>query len=255
MKKSIKAKVVAGVTAVALVSGVGMAFASSDAGTSLQSWYDAQFEKSASSIQKQTTKYATDKVPALAKEYNGLKTSASNSINTTRELSTGVADSKIKAAKKDHLDSLAAQRKAIEDHLKSQFDGIQQTADTIIGQVGEEAIKYANKDLTSYTGTAGSNALTQLNKDLTKASDDAVKELQDAIKDAKDDLQAELDSATNSRVATIKGIIDRKIEELRTTITAKKNELVVVQQGLITAKAQELQKAAEDALQAAVDGI
>lgn len=253
--KSVKTKVLSGVVAVGLLSGVSAAFASTDAGTNLKTWYNNQFVKSAVSIQNQTTKYASDKVPALTNEYNGLKTDATNSINETKNTSKSNANDAITSAKKEHLDALAAQKLAIDNHLQSQFDGIQQAADTIIGQVGLQAIAYANQDLTKLTGDTGSAALTQLTTDLNKSSEDAVKELNDAISAAKADLKKQLDDATASRVGNIKGIIDRKIDELRTTITAKKNNLVAAQQALITAKAQELQKAATDKLDAAVAGI
>jgi hypothetical protein len=255
MKKSIKAKVVTGAVALALVSGVGVSFASSDAGTNLQTWYNNQYGKSAKSIETQTTVYAVSKVPGLVREYNGLKTDAKSSINTTRDTSKAVAGSNITNAKQEHLESLAAQKTAIESHLKSQFDGIQQAADTAIGQAGLAAINYANNDLARHTGNVGSAALTDLTNDLNAASQKAVTDLQTAINTAKTDLQRQLNEATESRVANIKGIIDRKIDELRTTITTKKNELVAVQQGLITAKAQELEAAAKAALKAEVDGI
>ncbi|MBO0959872.1 hypothetical protein J1P26_09055 [Neobacillus sp. MM2021_6] len=255
MKKSIKTKVLSGAVAVGLLSSVGVAFASTDAGTNLQNWYNSQFGKSAASIQTQTTNYAVGKAPGLVNEYNGLRTNAVTSINGTKTAETAAANTAINNAKKEHLDALAAQKLAIQNHLQSQFDGIQQAADTIIGQVGLLAIDYANKDLTKLTGDKGSAALTSLTTDLNKSSDDAVKELQDAIDAAKADLQSQLDSATASRVDNIKHIIDKKIDELRGTITTKKNELVAAQQKLITEKAQKLQAQAEADLAAAVAGI
>jgi hypothetical protein len=255
MKKSIKAKVATGVVAVALVSGVGVSFASSDAGTKLQNWYNGKFGQAASSIQTQVTDYATSKVPGLVNEYNGLKSSANTSINMTRDTSKAVANSNITNAKQEHLNSLASQKAAIEGHLQSQFDGIQQFAHSAIGQAGLAAINYANNDLTTFTGNAGEAARTQLTTDLNAASQQAVSELQAAIDAAKTDLQSQLDSATASRVANIKVMIDNKIAELRTTITAKKNQLVADQQALITAKAIQLENDAKAALEATVDGI
>jgi hypothetical protein len=255
MKKSIKAKVVTGAVALALVSGVGVSFASSDAGTNLQNWYNNQYGKSAKSIQTQSTNYAAGKVPGLLSEYNALKTDAKNSINTTSDTSKAVAGSNITTAKQEHLDSLAAQKAAIESHLNSQFDGIQQAANTAIGQAGLAAINFANNDLTTFTGNAGNAARTQLTTDLDAATKQAVSELQAAIDAAKSDLQTQLDNATASRVEAIKHMIDAKIVELRNTITTKKNDLVAAQQALITAKAQELEAAAKAALEATVDGI
>jgi hypothetical protein len=255
MNKSLKTKVLSGAVAIGLLSGVGVAFASTDAGTNLQSWYNGQFGKSAQSIQTQVTNYAVGKVPALTKEYNGLKTDATNSINGTKTTESTNASNAINNAKDEHLDALAAQKQAIQDHLQSQFDGIQQAAHTIIGQVGVQAQNYAFNDLTKLTGNTGSTALTGLTTELNSTSDQALADLQAAIAAAKSDLQTQLDNATASRVENIKGIIDAKIAELRTTITDKKNDLVAAQQALITAKAQELQNKAVADLDAAVANI
>jgi hypothetical protein len=253
--KSVKTKVLTGVVAVGLLSGVGAAFANTDAGTNLQNWYNGKFGQAAASIQNQTAGYALGKVPALTQEYNGLKTAATNSINFSKDTASAIANSGITNANKEHLDALAGQKQAIQDHLQSQFDGIQQAADTIIGQVGLQAIDLANRDLTKHTGDAGTAALDQLTTDLNATSEQAVKDLQAAIDAAKLDLQSQLNAATSSRVENIKNIIDRKIEELRTTITAKRNELVGIQLGLITKKAQELEAQAKADLTAVVDGI
>ncbi|WML41463.1 hypothetical protein RCG19_07385 [Neobacillus sp. OS1-2] len=255
MKKSFKTKVLSGAVAVGLLSSVGVAFASTDAGTNLQNWYNSQFGKSAASIQTQTTDYAVKKAPALINEYNGLRSAAVTSINGTKTAETAAANTAITNAKNEHLDALAAQKLAIQNHLQSQFDGIQQAADTIIGQVGLLAIDFANKDLTKLTGDKGSAAKTQLTNELNASSQQAVSDLQAAIVAAKADLQKQLDDASASRVDNIKHIIDRKIDELRGTITAKKNDLVKAQQDLIAAKAQELQAKAEADLAAAVAGI
>lgn len=255
MLKSVKTKVLSGAVAVGLLSSVGVAFASTDAGTNLQNWYNSQFGKSAKSIQNQTTNYAVAKVPGLTQEYNNLKKGAVDSINGTKATATNGANDAITNAKNQHLTSLANKKAAIDANLKSQFDGIQQYANTIIGQVGQQAQTYANNDLTKLTGDTGSADLNQLTTDLNKTSADAVKELQDAITAAKADLQAQLDSATADRVDAIKHMIDSKIDELRGTITAKKDELVAAQQKLINDKAQELQTKAEADLNAVVAGI
>jgi hypothetical protein len=255
MKKSLKTKVVSGALAVGLLSSVGIAFASTDAGTNLQNWYNTQFGKSASSIQTQVTNYATGKVPAISQEYNALRTNATTSINGTKTAETTNANTAITNAKNEHLDALAAQKQSIEDSLQSQFDGIQQAADTIIGQVGLQAIQYANNDLTTLTGNKGSAALTQLTSDLNATSSQALSDLQAAIATSKADLQKQLDEASASRVEAIQHIIDHKIEELRGTITTKKDKLVAAQQLLIQNKAEELQANALTDLDAAVSGI
>lgn len=255
MVKSFKGKVVTGVVAVGLLSGVSMAFANTDAGTGLKAWYDVQFGKSAASVQKQTTDYAASKVPALAREYNGLKSDATNSINSTRDEETASSTTEINDAKQGHIDALNAKEAEIAGYMAAQFDGISTYANSVINNVGNQAYNYAQADLGRHTGSKGQAALTKVNEDLTATTNAAVAELETEIADAKVALQAQLASETASTVEEIKAATDAKIAELRTMITDKKNELVAAQQALITAKAQELEDAAKADLDAIVSSI
>ncbi|MBM6619137.1 hypothetical protein [Bacillus suaedaesalsae] len=255
MVKSFKGKVVTGVVAVGLLSGVSMAFANTDAGTGLKAWYDVQFGKSAASVQKQTTDYAASKVPALAREYNGLKSDATNSINSTRDSEITNTASDIESAKQGHVDALNAKEAEIAGYMASQFDGISVYANSVINSVGTQAYNYAQADLGRHTGSKGQAALTKVNDDLTATTNAAVTELEAEIASAKAALQAQLATETATTVEEIKAATDAKIAELRELITAKKNELVATQQGLITAKAQELEDAAKADLDALVLSI
>lgn len=103
---------------------MGAAFASTDAGTNLQSWYNGQFGKASTSIVTQVTSYAKGLVPGLYNEYTGLKTTATNSINATKDSEVSGTQEEIGKAKDAHILSLNTKKDEISKGLQSQFDKI-----------------------------------------------------------------------------------------------------------------------------------
>jgi len=255
MIKTVKGKVLAGTLAFGLVAGTGVAFGATDAGTNLKAWYDGQFGKASTDITEQVATYAGSKVEGLAIEYNGLKTDATNSINAKGVAQAGVANKNIDAMSREHIDAIKEEKAHIDTYLAGEFDKLSSFANGLINNAGKEALKYAENDLTQYTGTAGNIANEKVKTDVNAVTTQAVKDLEDTIKWAKDDLQAQLDKETGLTVTEIKGLIDAKINELRTKVTTLKNDLVKEQEKIITMTAKSLQLAAEAQMKALVDSI
>jgi hypothetical protein len=253
--KTVKGKIAAGTVAVALVSGMGAAFANTDAGTNLKNWYDGQFNSSVAKVNNDSLSYANGKVGALNSEYNTLKSGAVSSINSTRDTEISGTTTDINNAKQAHIDGVTAKQSEIEGYLSAQFDGVFSTANGFINIAGAQAQQYANRELTNVTGNTGGAALITVENDLTKITNDAKSELEMAIGKAKTELQTKLNSETTQTTDEVKAAIDTKIVELRELITAKKVELVEAQQKLITEKAAELEAAAKNDLDAIVSGI
>ncbi len=235
--KSIKTKIVTGVVTVGLLSGVGAAFANTDAGAQLKNWYDGQFGKSLASVQSETTKYGTDKQPALDQEYTNLKTNATNSINGTKASEMKTAKDEIKGAKNTHLQALKAKKAEISGYMDDQFDAISIAAKNSINLSGDQSLTEKYGDLISHTESKGWDAYVDMNSQLASAEYDAIRELEDAIYYAKEDLQKQLASEASATITEIKEAIDAKISELRTLITKKKDELVAAQQEFISKEA------------------
>ncbi|KAA0955553.1 hypothetical protein FQ087_13160 [Sporosarcina sp. ANT_H38] len=255
MIKTVKGKVIAGVLAVGLVSGGGVALGATDAGANLKLWYDGQFGKASTEVTSQVTSYASSKAEGLLTEYNGLKTDATDSINAKGEFVAGVANKNIDAKSREHIDSIKEEKAHIETYLASQFGGLSNFAKSIINQAGDDALAYAKNDLTQYTGVAGNTANEKVKTDVNKVTTQAIKDLEETIKVAKEELQAQLDKKTGSTVEEIKGLIDAKIVELRKEVTNLKNKLVKDQEKIITNTAKGLQLAAEAEMDALVKGI
>lgn len=255
MIKTVKGKVIAGTMVFGLVTGAGVAFGATDAGTNLKNWYDGQFGKASENVAGQVAAYAGGKVEGLTVEYKGLKTDATNSINEKGVAQAGVANKNIEKLSREHIDAIKDQQAHINTYLSGQFDSLSIFAKGLINQAGDDALKYAKNDLGEYTGAAGNAANEKVKTDVKAVTNEAIKDLEDTINAAKADLQAQLDKETDLTVTEIKGLIDAKINELRTKITKINDGLVAEQVKIITMTAKGLQLEAERAMKALVDGI
>ena len=255
MLKTVKSKVIAGTTAVLLLTGGGVAFGASDAGTNLQHWYSVKFLQSSAKVTKDTYDYADSKKEGLINEYAGIKADAGNAIDTKKSDESAAKTTAINDAKKEHIDALNKKKREIEFYMSGQFKAIELAAKGVIEVTGKEARNYAFNDLTSFTGEKGKAAKSALEADLAAVQAKAITDLETAIDNAKNSLQSQLDSNTAASTEKIKGMIDNKINQLRGEITKKKDELVAAQTKIISDRAAELEAEAKAALDAVVGNI
>jgi len=255
MLKTIKGKVIAGTVTFALVAGAGAAFASQDAGDNLKAWYDGQFNKSSKSVSDQSYNYVNGKVGALVTEYNGLKTTAKNSINTKAGDTKTSTNTNVKNASDAYISDLNAEKAHIDSYLVGEFDALSNFAQDLINRAGTQAVGYATTNLGQNATAAGTAATTQMTTDINNATATTKAELVAAISAAKTSLQTSLDNETALTVADIKARVDAKIIELRTQITAINNGFIATQEANIVAAAAALETAAKAELDSVVDGI
>ncbi|MGN7385461.1 hypothetical protein [Sporosarcina sp. SAFN-015] len=255
MGMTVKKKVLAGAISVGLLSGVGMAFANTDAGGALKSWYDGKFGETLLAINSDVSKYAQEQLPGLKNEYNGMKTEAETDINNKRDSEIGAATTAITNAKASRIASVESTKDELIDgaglafyneFLKGYFE---------IQEAGDAALAYATTDLTAFTGEKGQAAIEQVTNDLTAAKDAAVTELEEAIRIAKEELTAELATQQEINTRNLKNRIDWKIDEVRGQVEGILADLVATQEGLIATKAAELEAEAIAALDEVVSSI
>ena len=255
MLKTVKGKVIAGTVTAVLVSGAGVAFGASNAGAKLEAWYDGKFDVASENIERDVAANVQGRINGLVTEYNGVKSAAGTSISGDGTSAYNTASGNIDTETQEHINAIAAQQLEIEGYMDDQFTALSSFADGLINQAGTAALGYANRDLTSYTGTKGEAARASLTTELGTDTSEAVAELQQAISDAKGDLQGQLNTLEASTTTDIIAAIDAKIIELRGKITDKRDALVAAQKVLIDNKALELETAAKQALQDVVNGI
>ncbi|HJF33335.1 MAG TPA: hypothetical protein K8V56_16350, partial [Sporosarcina psychrophila] len=193
MIKTVKGKVIAGTMVFGLVTGAGVAFGATDAGTNLKNWYDGQFGKASENVAGQVAAYAGGKVEGLTVEYKGLKTDATNSINEKGVAQAGVANKNIEKLSREHIDAIKDQQAHINTYLSGQFDSLSIFAKGLINQAGDDALKYAKNDLGEYTGAAGNAANEKVKTDVKAVTTQAISDLEETIRVSKQELQAKLD--------------------------------------------------------------
>lgn len=254
MIKTVKGKVITGVTAFALISG-GAVFAGTDAGSNLKAWYDGQFGQSSAKVATDSAKYAKDKVPGLYSEYNGLKNQGTGYINTAGTEKTAEGTANINQAKDEHITAVQDKEAEIQRYMDSQFDTLYAAAQKIIDDTANQGYKWANNDLSKKYGADGKTATAKVESDLTAVKSAAVTDLETAITNAKASLRSSLDSNTKATTTEVKKAIDDQISVLRGDITELRDNLVAVQKQLIADKAIALEQQAKTEMDSVVANI
>lgn len=253
--KSMKGKLVAGAVVVVLVSGTGVALAGTDAGQALQNWYDQAFGETVDGANQEAREYGESQIPGLVDEYDGVKEDASADIDAARADETSNSIDEITAAKDDHIGSVEGTKEEIMKGMDQEFYDVFMAGWMEIQRLGDEAIAYADSDLTQYTGDEGEAAVEQVTTDLTAAKGEAVSELEDAIENAKSELSTELDHRGENLTDNLTTRIDFQIIDVRNAVDEIVTELVQEQQNVIASTAQELEDDAKQALDDVVAGI
>ncbi|WP_409270402.1 hypothetical protein V1499_13355 [Neobacillus sp. SCS-31] len=253
--KSIKSKIVTGAVAVGLLSGVGAAFANTDAGEQLQTWYNKQFNGSQFAIAQDSAAYSAEKSEAFQTEYNGIKAKVTTDINEKRNSATTASTGAINTTKDNYITKVNNKKTEISNAMAAQFDGIFNLANLAINAAGVTTREIAYFELKNQARNDGKAALLQVENDINAAQAAAKSDLEAAIKNAKDELTLQLNGETQATKQEIKDAIDTKINELRTLITARANALVQEQQNAIQNKANDLEAKAKQELENIVSGI
>lgn len=255
MLKSVKSKVIAGTVAFGLLSGVGVAFGSTDAGAQLKGWYDKQFSKSSDLVASEVASYGIGKVEGLTNEYNAIKDGTKKDLAKVGEQQTDTTNKLIDKDAARHIELIKGQKAHIESYLDSQFQALKDYSKGLINETGAEALAYATNDLKDHAGKTADAVKEKMNEDVKRSTDEAIRDLEETIAWAKSELQSELNKKTDSTIEEIKGMIDAKIADLRTQITNLNKALVKEHTRAITMAAKSLLLAAQKDLDAIVNGI
>ncbi|MGE8203441.1 hypothetical protein ACQKP0_02675 [Heyndrickxia sp. NPDC080065] len=255
MLKSVKGKIVTGVVTIGLLSGVGAAFAYTDAGVKLQAWYDAQFKLSSKTVDKEAQDYSISKLMDFDTTYLSLKDSTEKDINEGKDFQINMVNKNINTEKNRQINLLNDKKAKIQAGMDAEFNLLVDKTNKSFNQAFDKVYSLYETKLKKDTDTVGAAAMKEVESELTKSKDAAVKELKDAIAAAKAELQAQLDSKTTVAITDIKAAIDVKTKQISDLLTKKADEFLENQKRYIGDKAQELEKAAIDELNKVVDGI
>lgn len=255
MIKTVKGKVIAGTLVFGLVTGGGVAFGATDAGAKLKTWYDGQFGQVSTKVISDSDAYLKKGLDGLQGEVDGLKTESTNKIFKTKDDEVASSTAKLDKKAKEYIDSIASKKKEIEGYMDSQFGKLKTDADATIFKAGTDFSAQAHKELEALTKKTGTMAQKAVEVELGAVKDRVIGEIEKAIKDAKDNLKAQLDTKANATTEEIKGLVDKRVWEVRYFVTAATNYMVQEQQELIEKRAQEMETEAMKQMENLVNGI
>ena len=245
---STKKKVVAGVTAFVLVSGVGISFAATDIGGQLKAWYDGVFDDAVAKGVGEAEQYGQDQLPGLEAEYNNLKDDAEKDINEKRDSETERAINEVEAAKNSHLIDLEEARNTLLNEAGAKFESVFDEGVSEIERLAGLAETHATDELTRVTSENGDSAVNHVNSELDQAKNDAVDELEEKIETAKNALLAQLIAESGRLTDGLQSEIDNAIEDIREEVTYLLVDLVEEQETAIANAASAKEQEAKDAL-------
>lgn len=255
LKMTVKKKMAAGAISVGLLSGIGLAFANTDAGGALKTWYSGIFNNASAEVTDSIDQYVMDQREDLLAEYDGMKAGAGQSIDMTRDSEIAGSTTAINNAKISHLNSLDAAKVKILAGMDKQFTDLFIHEHGRIQEAGDRALQAAEADLNRYTDNKGSAAIEEVTTQLNAVKEQAVSDLEQAIANAKSEITAQVETEKTSTVNSLKTHVDQKIDNVFDEIHGIILDLVAAQEALIEAKAAELEAEAKTALDDVVSGI
>lgn len=255
MKTTLKTKLIAGTTAVALFSGAGLAFANTSAGDMFKNWYDGQFGKAETNVAQQVAAHAYGKERDARNYYNAELTKLNNQIDTERNDQTSTKSGAMDAKAQGHIDSMTAEKQTILTGMEGQFIELEREVKGIMDYAAGEIKTAADTHFKGKADAAGNAAFTALQTDLNKAKGDANKKLSDAIEAAKDEVTTALNSNKEASVTELKAYLDGVYAQLKTDVTAIVDGYITAQKDRLAAEATKIEGESTNELDAIVSNI
>lgn len=255
MKKTLKTKLIAGTTAVALFSGAGFAFANTSAGDAFKGWYDGQFGKAEVKVAQQVGAHAYGKERDARNYYNAEVSKLNTQIDTERKDQTTAKSNSMDTKAQGHIDSMTAEKEAILNGMEGQFNDLETEVKGIIDFAAGELKTAANSHFKGKAETAGNAAFTALQTDLNKAKGDANDKLTAAINAAKGEVTTALNSNKEASVTELKSHMDKVYAQLKLDVTAIVDGYITAQKDRLAAEATKIESESTSELDVIVSGI
>lgn len=232
-----KKKVIAGATALALVTGAGFGLANTDAGQQLKNWYDVQFGAEKNLTIGQAGQYGIGKAKESWAKVEKDRDATVTGIETAGNSAVTTGSNEIDAAKQAHIKKLNDEKGSIEAGIKAQFDAVYDEGEALIDYYAGEGKKAAEAELGTAAGKAGTDAVNKVNEELAAKAETAKGELREVIKAAKEDLKKQLKENREATVAELNKHTDAKAKEVLKQVTMTAKSLLIQHQEAITAAA------------------
>ncbi|MFC4100694.1 hypothetical protein [Paenibacillus xanthanilyticus] len=253
--KKMKGKVVAGVVAVGMVASMGTAFAATNAGTQMNSWYTKATGTVKSIITGEFGSYYSEQTASHNAAVNSSVDKARQDIRDAGNAELKRANNAVNAEVNAYVADIQGAQSAITTSMPAEYDNFvsttNQTTDAGIDAIGEANKKFLNSAVKSHTGVYTGRLTTGVEATQEAAAAKLNGQIS-ATKDALDKLLASEKSAATTEIT----------ENLQNELKALKEELAALQEtGVTNAKTTitdlgaKLEQAAKDELSDIVTGI
>lgn len=255
MKKTLKTKLIAGTTAVALFSGAGFAFANTDAGDAFKAWYGVKLFGTLGSTTGEIVAHEGVKTREGLAFYSNERASIKTEIETKQTSEIAGKSGTMNAKSAEYVADLNAERAIIVAEMESKFTALENAKKSFINVAAQGALNAAKADASKYAGSTGNAAFDKLNTDLEAARTKATGDLSTAITAAKAEVEAGLASNKEASVTEMKAFIDEKYNTLTAELSTLIDGYIAAQNTRLQAEAERIEGLALGELDALVSGI
>ena len=255
MKKTLKTKLIAGTTAVALFSGAGFAFANTDAGDVFKAWYTGKLTTSLAETTGEIVVHEGVKTREALTFYANEKAGIKSEIEDKRDNEITGKSGTMSAKSAEYVADLNAEKDEILAQMESKFTALENGKKLFINGVAQGAFNAAKGDASRYAGSTGDAAFNKLNTDLEAARVQATGDLSTAISTAKSEVEQALATNKFNTVQEIKAFIDDKYNTLTGQLSTLIDGYIAAQNTRLQLEAERIETAAFGDLDTIVSNI
>ncbi|MDQ0871942.1 hypothetical protein QFZ77_000601 [Paenibacillus sp. V4I3] len=219
MMKALKSKLAIGVIATGLVAGMGTAFAATDAGGQLQSWYSSASAITKGLIAGDVASYVAANKEKMVTDYKNINTTAVNDVKTAGTAETTRVQGSINGQLNTYTTAIDSKNTSIKGSMPGEYDNVVDTANFWnnlavigLGEVGKADIK---KDVNDQGKTSINNLTTAVGTTQTQAATALTTKIEATKTELNTLLAAERTAASQEIKDNLAAKITAKLAELQ----------------------------------------